>query len=263
MIDIIIPCYNSHTTIEKTLNSIIIQSMKDKIHVLIVDDHSNHNYDSILAKYQKYLPINQISLELNSGSGIAREKGIEITNNKYIIFLDSDDTFYDVDAVKNLYDKIEEGYDVVTSQEFDQRIGLFLYQNGNLHGKIYGRSYLEKNDIHFNISRFHEDNYFHNYVRISGANITSISDTTYFYSNNKNSITQKNYDSMKNMDLYLSNLKELLLIAEDRNYDKDIVRLYLEEKQRYLNNTYHKLQEEEKDSLLELLKKYNLEFIID
>lgn len=263
MIDIIIPCYNSHSTIEKTLNSIVIQSIKNKIQVLLVDDNSRNDYQDIIQTYKDYINISLISLEKNSGSGIAREKGIEKTNGKYIMFLDSDDILLGIDSIKKLYDKIVEGYDVVISQEYDQRKNLFLIQNGNLHGKIYRRSYLENNSIHFNQSRFHEDNFFHNYVRLSGAKIALLPSPTYFYSYNRNSITQKKYDFKNDMDIYLSNIKELLLIADSKNYDRELINNYRKEKEKYLKEVYNGVEEAAKEQLLELIQIHDLNFILD
>ena len=64
MIDVIIPCYNAHSTIEKTLNSIIIQNIKDKVKVLLVDDASNKSYESIVDKYKEYIDISLLTLTL-------------------------------------------------------------------------------------------------------------------------------------------------------------------------------------------------------
>ena len=48
MIDIIIPAYNAHNTIKKTLISICMQTVKDKINVYIIDDCSNEDYKEII-----------------------------------------------------------------------------------------------------------------------------------------------------------------------------------------------------------------------
>ena len=44
MIDIIIPAYNAHDTLYKTLSSIALQTIKDKVNVYIINDYSKKSY---------------------------------------------------------------------------------------------------------------------------------------------------------------------------------------------------------------------------
>ena len=78
MIDIIIPCYNAHKTLGITLNSIINQSIKDIINVILVDDCSNENYNYFVETYKKYISIKEVKTKENVGAGLAREEGINI-----------------------------------------------------------------------------------------------------------------------------------------------------------------------------------------
>ena len=57
MIDIIIPAYNAHNTIEKTLLSIVMQNICDKVKVYIVNDNSEQNYSLIIKKFENFLNI--------------------------------------------------------------------------------------------------------------------------------------------------------------------------------------------------------------
>ena len=57
MIDIIIPAYNNHKTIEKTLLSISYQTISDKLNVYLVNDKSDNDYHDIVNKYSKYIKI--------------------------------------------------------------------------------------------------------------------------------------------------------------------------------------------------------------
>lgn len=191
MIDIIIPCYNSHNTLDITLQSIAIQSIKDKIKVLLVDDYSKKGYEKFVTLYSKYFDISILRLNENKGPGVAREQGILNTNNEYIIFIDSDDTLYDSDSIETLFNKIEEGFDLVNSLEYDQKHDTYRLINGNIHGKIYRRKYINEHNIHFNNYRFHEDNYFNNHVLLSGAKYGNLDKCTYFYTYNHKSITNE------------------------------------------------------------------------
>ena len=50
MIDIIIPAYNAHETIDQTLYSINTQINKELFKVYIVNDASNQNYSNFVDK---------------------------------------------------------------------------------------------------------------------------------------------------------------------------------------------------------------------
>ena len=52
MIDIIIPAYNAHKTIGKTLCSIMLQSRRDLVNVYIVNDCSSTNYQEFVKNYK-------------------------------------------------------------------------------------------------------------------------------------------------------------------------------------------------------------------
>ena len=51
MIDVIIPAYNAHKTIEYTLMSLTFQSISNLLNIVIVDDNSDNSYDDIIKKY--------------------------------------------------------------------------------------------------------------------------------------------------------------------------------------------------------------------
>ena len=164
MVDIIIPVYNARKTLPLTLMSINLQEVSFKYKVTIIDDYSTEKYDDILDYYRKYLDIDYKRLDKNGGGGVARQVGLDITNNPYIIFMDADDFFYDTDSLQNLYFEIEKGYDIVSAGEYDELKDINMINDGDLHGKIYRRKYLVDNNIRFNETRFHEDNYFNSMV---------------------------------------------------------------------------------------------------
>ena len=256
MIDIIIPCFNAYSTLDKTLQSIAVQSIKDKINVLLVDDCSEDKYDDYIDRYKNYFNISILRLEKNSGPGVAREKGINNTIGKYIMFIDSDDLFYSSISVEKLFYKIEEGYDLVFSIEYDQKRDSYLVLNGNVHGKIYRREFISNNNIHFNNSRYHEDNYFNNLVLLNPSKKCFLEEYTYFYTYNNNSITNDSYSDFDNMELYLKNMNELLTITEN-NCNKVRRARFLFEKYKYLKRVYNTLDNEQKIIFRDWLRKYD------
>jgi glycosyltransferase involved in cell wall biosynthesis len=260
MIDIIIPCYNAHSTIEKTLNSIIVQSIKDKAKVLLVDDASDKGYESVVSKYKEYIDISLLILKDNVGPGLAREKGIQHTKSKYIMFIDSDDLLMNVYSLELLYKNIEEGYDYVITEHYNEKTGVVSVNSGDLHGKIYRRKYIEDNNVHFNATRVHEDNYFNNYVFISGANFKRIDICTYYYVYNNESITNREDLEVDRLEIYFKNCNELIDIAKKNNYSEIRLNAFMGIKYAYINKLYNEVSGEKKKLLDNLVKKYVPDF---
>lgn len=67
MLDIIIPAYNSHSTIEKTLFSISIQKNIKDINVYIVNDCSIKDYKKEITYFKKFMNITELKLDKNCG----------------------------------------------------------------------------------------------------------------------------------------------------------------------------------------------------
>ena len=260
MIDIIIPCYNSHSTLKNTLNSIINQSIKDKLKVYLVDDCSDKNYNLFVEQYSKYIDIKEIRTKENGGAGLAREFGIQNSNSEYIMFIDSDDLLFSYQAVESLYNEIEKGFDYVNSIEYDEKRGKNLILNGNVHGKIFRREYLEKNDIHFNSTRYHEDNYFTNFVVLSGAKKSLIRECTYFYTFNKDSITNES-EEFERLEIYFQNMRDLINIITQKDYSKVRFARYKREKYRYLRRIYKTFSDEEKAIFRNWIEEYDKDFM--
>lgn len=229
MIDIIIPAYNAHDTISKTLSSICSQNIDCKLNVYIIDDGSKKDYSEIINCFNKMINIKEIKLEKNSGPGVARQTGIENSNSDYIVFVDADDELYSVFSLKILYDKmIESESDVIISafmEEHDNGYDTHYQDYVWLHGKMYKRSFIEKNNIHFNDSYSNEDNYFNQSIIIRNPKIEYIDDVVYLWKNNKKSITRKNekeYDT-KGLIGFVDNVTSVIEEAINDNIDEETI----------------------------------------
>lgn len=130
-ISIIIPLYNTEKYIEKCLNSLINQTIRD-IEIIIVNDGSQDNSEKIckefLLKDKRVKLINQ----KNSGQGAARNKGLEVARGRYIAFVDSDDYIELNMYEKLLYNMGKYNCDVVACQVnmVDER-GNIISNKGN------------------------------------------------------------------------------------------------------------------------------------
>ena len=223
MIDVIIPAYNSHKTIERTLFSIAYQVIIDKINVYVVNDCSDKDYSDFVDFFSKFMDIKELKLERNSGPGVARKHGILNSNSKYIVFIDSDDVFYDCFSIKRLYDAIESSSSSVAIGNFIEEVDndFCNHKRDNiwLHGKIYRRSFLIDNDINFNDSRANEDNGFNQLIFLCDSSVTYLDFDVYIWCNNLNSITRKNNHSAL-FDLLLGYIYNITWALEEAIHRK-------------------------------------------
>lgn len=108
-VSVIVPVYNASNYIEKCLDSLIKQSLKE-IEIIVIDDGSCDNTFKVLSKHKDKI---QLIRQKNSGVASARNKGLSVAKGDYIAFVDSDD-WVDSDMFSKLYNKaLENDYDVV------------------------------------------------------------------------------------------------------------------------------------------------------
>lgn len=121
-ISVILPIYNAEDYLEKTLDSIINQSLND-IEIICVDDGSKDDTFKILKEYEKKDTRIKLIKQDNFGAANARNKGIELANGKYLAILDADD-IYETNMFEKMYNKaIEQDCDIVisNSQNYDNK----------------------------------------------------------------------------------------------------------------------------------------------
>lgn len=91
---LIIPVYNRPDEIKELLESLMIQSFQQGFEILIVEDGSEHNSESIVINFQKIASNRGIELRYflkqNTGAGMSRNYGMQKATGDYFIILDSD-----------------------------------------------------------------------------------------------------------------------------------------------------------------------------
>lgn len=102
-ISIIIPVYNDGKYIQKSIESILNQSLKD-IEILCINDGSTDDSLEILQRISKDNDCVKVFNQENQGPAKARNKGIMESSGEYIAFLDADDFFINHNALEKLYD---------------------------------------------------------------------------------------------------------------------------------------------------------------
>lgn len=88
-ISIIIPFYNSHSTLTRAIESVFSQSINDW-ELILVNDGSTDNSESLIRNFIADPRIVYI-YQKNSGVSAARNLGVTISRGIWLVFLDSDD----------------------------------------------------------------------------------------------------------------------------------------------------------------------------
>lgn len=93
LVSIVIPCYNSGNTIEKTIRSVLAQTYQ-RFEIIVVDDCSRDGSQKTLKQYEAdYSQVKCVFCEQNGGAAVARNKGLAVATGQYVAFLDSDDVW--------------------------------------------------------------------------------------------------------------------------------------------------------------------------
>lgn len=225
-ISIIIPVYNTEKYIEKCLESLVNQTLKD-IEIICVDDGSTDNSIDIVNKYiGKYDNIKLIRQE-HKKQGAARNNALNIVTSEYIGFVDADD-YVDLDYFEKLYKtakkydsdisvasilkhkKSYKKYNVLykkeeTAEHIQEKIKLcgdvkkFFFYAWN---KIYRTDLIKNNEIKFSEGQIYEDVIFAVKALYYSNKVVSVPNTLYHYiEHSSSSIKQKDKTGKKKEDL--------------------------------------------------------------
>jgi len=231
LISVIIPCYNVGQFLDRTLSSIIEQTIGlSNLEIICVDDASTDNTWEVLQQWQKkYMDIiTIIHCDVNGRQGTARNIGIKCATSKYVAFVDADD-WVELDYFEKLYLPIAlSDYDVVTcayQRDFSKEMTFFknrstgresrsmtidtvekrkaffcLYACGHsVVGKIIKRSLLIDNAIFFPENIAYEDAYFGALIHFYINKIFVLEEILYhYYVNEESTVLSKT--AMHHMD---------------------------------------------------------------
>lgn len=108
MVSIIIPVYNSEKTLEQCISSIANQNYpKENIEILLIDNGSkDQSFEAYLKAKREYSNIKLWWMNSENGKFKALNKGLYLSQGKYIINIDSDGYLHE-DAVKNMIFEFE------------------------------------------------------------------------------------------------------------------------------------------------------------
>jgi glucosyltransferase len=114
LISVIICNYNHAEYIAETLTSVAGQAYKN-LEIIVIDDGSKDGSVSVIEQFTAEHSELDISLHVGENQGVcyARNKGLELAQGEYFVFVDSDDKIPD-NYIAALYETaIDSGADVV------------------------------------------------------------------------------------------------------------------------------------------------------
>lgn len=197
-IDVIIPVYNAHKTLDRCLSSIAMQTIRDNITVNLVSDHPEETYQDIVSRYSSVLKIRELRMPRRLGLGAVRQYGVDCTGSPFFCFVDADDTLASSFALEHLLADITSTSAAVSVgcfQEVDA-VGTFTPHARDMiwvFGKLHRRSFWEQFDIQFHpTSSANEDTGVLAIIAMLAkpGEISYIDETVYLWHYNDTSITK-------------------------------------------------------------------------
>lgn len=195
LVSIVIPVYNAEKTLRRCIDSILCQSYNNIEIILVNDgsvDSSANICDLYTKKYKNIICINKP----NKGVSNSRNVGIEHSQGKFILFVDSDDYICNnyISSLLSLYNKdnifVIQGcrivgdfssvYTMKKANYMKSQYGLFIereemYMHGSPYGKLYLSEIIKKNNIRFDerIHNYEDLLFFLDYIQYTEEIIVS------------------------------------------------------------------------------------------
>ena len=277
----IVPVYNTEKYLKKCLDSLVNQTYKD-FEIIVVNDGSTDKSSSIISKYQKkYKNIIVIDKE-NEGLSMARNRGVQKSSGKYIIFVDSDD--YVSNKLLEEVDKKIDDSDILRFQiatEYEEYTKINEYHEEGFESMcgydafkylssypfvepaccyVIRKNYYIENKFSFKKGVYHEDFGLIPYVIYKARKVKSIDFIGYYYIQRNGSIMNNNdyKKTVKKAFDMLEQYKTMRLFAKNINRKNNLDDYFLS----YISNSVivkaRKLKKDEKKVYINELKKLNV-----
>ena len=259
-VSVIVPVYNVEKYLEKCLDSLVNQTLKD-IEIIVVNDGTKDNSQEIIDKYAKKYPKKVKGfIKENGGQSSARNYGLEYAKGEYIGFVDSDD-YVELDMFEKLYNKAkEDDFDIsicnlnFVYEDTDDKKEFSINMNSDLTdkeslrkhminiypvvwNKIYKKSLFETSKLKFKEKVWFEDVEFLYKLVPYVKSVGVIDDYLYNYLQRQGSVTNT-FD--KRLYNYVENLNGIVDFYKEKDfydyYKKELEYVYV----RYLFATFLK-----------------------
>lgn len=211
-ISVIVPIYNCEGTLTRCVDSVLHQTIIDKMEIILINDGSTDNSLEIMKRYQKLYPdiIRVFSWE-NKGQSAARNFGISVAEGQYIGFVDGDD-YIDALFFEALSARMGSNIDLAVSGRYNidannikkKKLPNLTIDNCSMEDtpevlsatstlvcdKLFKLKLIQKNNIKFPEKyRYAEDLHFLCRYKYYCKKVAVIDDALYYYTKNESSIT--------------------------------------------------------------------------
>lgn len=277
----IVPVYNTEKYLKKCLDSLVNQTYKN-FEIIVVNDGSTDKSSNIISKYQKkYKNIIVIDKE-NEGLSMARNRGVQKSSGKYIIFVDSDDYVsnklleevdkkiddsdilrFQIATEDEEYTKIneyhEEGFESMCGYDAFKYLSSYHFVEPAWCYVIRKNYYIE-NKFSFKKGVYHEDFGLIPYVIYKARKVKSIDFIGYYYIQRNGSIMNNNdyKKTVKKAFDMIEQYKTMRLFAKNINRKNNLDDYFLS----YISNSVivkaRELKKDEKKVYINELKKLNV-----
>ena len=134
------PCYGAPTLLEELVRQIeeTVSKLTSDYEIILVEDHSPDNSREIITEIcRKNKRVKGVFLSRNFGQQYALNAGFDLSTGDYVVTLDCD--LQNPPAqIKDLYEKIQEGYDIVFASRQNRPDNFFMTQGSHLFNKLMG-----------------------------------------------------------------------------------------------------------------------------
>lgn len=238
-VTVLMPNYNNEAFLKEAIDSILNQTYKDII-LLIIDDGSTDSSIDIINSYNDPR-IKLVIKESNSGIVDALNIGIDLITTKYYVRMDGDDVSVP-ERIQLLYDFMEKNPEVgvcgshfllfgdineVWRMELNRNKikAKLIYSNGVAHGpSIYRTEVLKKNNIHYTNDHPYMEDY-DLFFRMKGlTEFAHLDKVLYNYRILKHNSTVKNRHTIleRKRKMYAKVISQLGIEPSEYNIDKHV-----------------------------------------
>lgn len=225
LVSIIVPVYQAESFLEKSVETILKQTLEN-IEILLIDDGSTDKSGLICDQLSNRDPRIKVIHKKNGGQSSARNAGIELATGKYIGFMDNDDFLYP-EMCQKLYDNAEKYQTEISAGSFvtaneagirsheNQSKRIYIYDNKKaveeylsreimdiyVWTKLYRKDFLDKYHIRFEEGRSDEDWLFNHTAMTSATKVVMEDTPIYLYIERKASTCRTFH--LKNFHKYI------------------------------------------------------------
>ncbi len=139
-ISVISPVYGAPTLLHELVRQIeeTVSQLTSEYEIILVEDHSPDNSREIITDIcRDNKKVKGVFLSRNFGQQYALNAGFDLSKGDYVVTLDCD--LQNPPAqIKDLYEKIQEGYDIVFASRQNRPDNFFMTQGSHLFNKLMG-----------------------------------------------------------------------------------------------------------------------------